>query len=422
MKASQELLQYVPQLSLAERDRRWKATRQAMSEEGIDCLLLFGNDIFWDMGMVNIRYLTHIGSKMSAFVIFPMDRDPIVFTGLPHMNRPFSIYLSTQTWVTDIRVNIGIDQVVTTLKELGYEKARIGVVGYGTTLVPGNIIYRDYVRLNERLPQAKLIEATGLVERQRVIKSDEEIRMLEKAGELAYKTVQSMIASARPGVRECELYANMVHTQISNGCEPVVFNLLHSGPATAPLSEGLQHLVHGVEQPGAPTTRPLREGDLVVTEFHTSYGGYLAATEFSVFVGKAPKELQRIHDVAIECFNSGIEMMRPGVTLRELWEAFRLPSDRAGMDYVELGFHSHGLASPEYPSVTYKSREAPMLTGDALGDFVIQENMVFGTNIDMFDPNWRADVGIMFGDMIHVTKNGPRKLVNAPTEFPQNPV
>ena len=419
MKASQELLQYVPQLSIAERDRRWKATRQAMSEEGIDCLLVWGNDLFWDMGMANVRYLTHVGSKISAFVLFTLDRDPIVFTGLPHMNRPFSIYLSTQRWVSDIRVNLGIDHLAAALKELGYQKARIGVVGFGSTLVADNVTHREYVSLVEQLPNAEFVQATRLIERQRIVKSDEEIRMLERAGELANKTVEAMIASARPGVRECELYANMVSTQISNGCEPVVFNLLHSGPATAPLSEGLQHLVHGCDQPGAPTMRPLREGDLIVTEFHTSYGGYLAATEFSVFLGKAPKELERIHDVAVECFNTGIEKMRPGVTLRELWEAFRKPSDRAGMDYVELGFHSHGLGSPEYPSVTYKPREAPMLTGDALGDFVIVENMVFGTNIDMFDPRWRTDVGIMFGDMLHVTKNGPRRLVNTPAEFPQ---
>lgn len=419
--ASQELLQYVPQLSLAERDRRWQATRRAMSNEGIDCLLLWGNDIFWDMGMANVRYLTQIGSKMHAFVVFPLHGEPVVFTGLPHMNRPLSIYLSTQRWVTDIRINIGIAKVATTLQELGFERATIGIVGFGTTLVPDNVPHQEYVTLLERLPAAKFVPARHILDRQRTIKSEEEIRMLEKAGELALKTVQTMVASARPGVRECELYANMVHTQISNGCEPIVFNLLHSGPATAPLSDGLQHLVHGCEYPGAPTTRPLRAGDLIVTEFHTSYGGYLAATEFSVFVGKAPRELRRIHEVAMECLNSGIEKMRPGVTLRELWEAFRRPCERAGIDYVELGFHGHGLASPDYPSVTYKTGEAPMLTGDALGDVVVQENMVFGTNIDLFDPNWRPDVGIMFGDMLHVTRNGARKLVNIPMQFPENP-
>ncbi len=419
---STELMQYVPQLSLAERDRRWKATRQAMAAEGLDCLLLWGNDLFWDMGMVNVRYLTQIASKLSAFVIFPLKGEPIVFTGLPHMNRPFSIYLSLQDWVHDIRVNVGIPKVGETLKELGYEKGRIGVVGYGTTLVPDNVTHRDYTALLEMLPNATFVGATELVAKQRTIKSAEEISMLEKAGKVAYETIQTMIGSARPGVRECELYADIVHSQISRGCEPVVFHLLHSGPATAPLSEGLQHLVHGAEPPGAPTMRPLQKDDLVVTEFHTSWGGYLVAAEFSVYLGKAPKELVRLHEVARECFFSGIDKMRPGVTCRELWEAFRKPSDAAGMDYVELGFHGHGLASPDYPSVTYKSREAPMLTGDALGDVVLQENMVFGTNIDMFDPRWRTDVGIMLGDTIQVTRDGPRRLINTPMDFPQKPV
>ena len=65
-------------------------------------------------------------------------------------------------------------------------------------------------------------------------------------------------------------------------------------------------------------------------------------------MGPPPRELARIHAVAVESLQRGVERLRPGVTLREAWEAFRRPVHEAGMDYIECGFHGHGLGSPEF--------------------------------------------------------------------------
>jgi len=48
----------------------------------------------------------------------------------------------------------------------------------------------------------------------------------EKAGEIAKKTIDTMIEKAKPGVKECELYADMIRTQIANGGEAQIFLLL----------------------------------------------------------------------------------------------------------------------------------------------------------------------------------------------------
>jgi hypothetical protein len=44
--------------------------------------------------------------------------------------------------------------------------------------------------------------------------------------------------------------------------------------------------------------------------------------------------------------------------------------------------------------------------------------MVFGTNGDIFDPNWRDDVGIMFGDCVLIGDKGPELLVGTPQTLP----
>src|SRR5262245_42374944 len=74
-------MDHLPRLSLAERDRRWGLVRERMVDDGIEALILVGSDVFYDMGMANVRYLTHIADKSGALVVFPVEGDPVVWTG-----------------------------------------------------------------------------------------------------------------------------------------------------------------------------------------------------------------------------------------------------------------------------------------------------------------------------------------------------
>jgi Xaa-Pro aminopeptidase len=388
---------------------------------GVDVLLILGNDIWFDMGMANLRYLTQIGSKTGAHGVFFLDRDPIVWNARPHSSRPTNMHLLTQEWVSDIRPVSGAADVAAAIRESGLGKGRIGLVGYGNAIVTtATLLHGDVLAYRTELPGFDFIDANWTVERARLIKSDEEIAMLVKAGAIARKTVDTMIAAARPGITEAGLFAKLIETQISNGAEPQIFHLLSSGPVEHPPLE-LWHLLHGSEQPAVPTMRPLADGDIVVTEFHTQYGGYLAATEFSVYVGrKAPQRLLDIHKVCVECLQASQEALRAGNTLRQAWDAIRYPAKKAGMEFVELGFHGHGMGSPEFPCVVYPLGFGPdTMNGYRIEEFVFEEGMVFGNNIDVFDPKWKPDVGCMFGDMMLVRKDGGQRLVNVPLELPQ---
>ncbi len=405
---------YLPRLSLAERNRRWLLIRERMVFDGLDCLLFYANDCHFGMGMANLRYVTHIASKLDAYAVFPVEGAPVVWVETPWHHIPAgSLYRHTQDWVQDIRPNTGPAPIAGFLKEQGYERGKIGLVGM-TTAIGGDINLapvHDYFQ--GELPKSKIVDATSLMAHLRLIKSPEEIRMLEKAGELARKTIDTMIHSAAPGKKECELYADMVHSQISNGAEAEIFNFLSSGPVAGP---DHKDLLHGAIQPITPTTRTLEAGDLIITEFHANWGGYLAGAEFSVYLGQAPDELKRIHEVAVQCFTGLQAKMRPGNTFQEVVDAVREPCERAGMDFIELGFHGHGVLSPEMPTAVC-SPGKPVGAGARIGGLEVRQNMVFGTNIDIHDPKWKKDVGIMLADTLHVTENGARCLVNTPLDF-----
>jgi Xaa-Pro aminopeptidase len=410
-----DLRPYTPQLSLQERDHRWQAVRKEMEAKGIDCLVVWGNTISQGLAMTNVRYLTQIGSWHGGLALFPLRGEVTLFTAPPHMDIPYSAYLASQDWTEDIRP-YSMNAIVAELKARGFERGNLGLVTYGNVVAGNNLTYYDYVALTTALPEATFTDFSEKIEEFRRIKSPEEITMLEASGRIARKVVDAMIDTAAPGVGENEVYAAMLHKQLVEGAEPNIFILMTSGPVGE--KGGMRRrLLHGNDQPLCPIRRPLENGDLIICEFHVAYGGYLSGVEFSVCVGTPPPELKELHTVAVECLHAAEEHCRPGVTVHQLAAAMRGPVVGRGLDYLELGFHNHGLSSADFPTIVYKPGMGKM-GGDNMPNFVLQENMVLGTNIDIHNPRWRTDVGVMLGDTIQVTPQGGRRLVDIPLELP----
>lgn len=417
-KATRELLQYFPQLSIAERDRRWRGIRKRMLLAQIDVLLFLGNDLRWDMGMANLRYVLQIGSKMGAWAIFPITGDPAAWHAVPHVSRPIDPHLAMQEWTTDIRPFTGHDPVIDELRNRGFDRSRIGLVGFSSTVVrTPTLLHGDVIAFQRMMPDAEFVDASWMLNEMRLVKSPEELDFLCKAGKIARKVVDTMLDCARPGVTEAEYWIEMLRTQVVNGAEPDGFNLMKTGPLEHPANE-LWNLLHGCSQPLAPSMRPLQRGDLIISEFHTKYGGYKCHTEYTVYMGKAPQELKDIWKVSVECLDVSREVLVPGKTFREAWEAIRRPAERAGYDWVELGWHAMGNGSPEFPTVIYRPGwGSPSLNGHRIADFVFEEGMTFGNNIDLNNPAWKMDVGCMLSDFMVVRPGGAELLVNVPREL-----
>lgn len=126
--AIMDLKPYLPQLSLAEQDRRWRAAREGMAARGIDCLVVWGNTISQGLGMTNVRYLTQIGSWHGRIALFPFEGEVTLFSAPPHMSLPYNGYLAAQDWVRDLRP-YSMKAIVEEIKPRGFERGRIGMGG-----------------------------------------------------------------------------------------------------------------------------------------------------------------------------------------------------------------------------------------------------------------------------------------------------
>ncbi len=393
----------VPRLSLAERDRRWAGLSEEMALRELDGLLLFsGGD---GTSSANLRYLTDVAAAGVGF--FPFQGEPVIYGGLPHT----SVYhQGSQDWVKRFRGGARPEEIVATVKEMGCEKGKIGVVGYGSQnsrMVGETIPYSSFSKIQKLLPDAVFTNESPLLEKMRMIKSEEELEMLAQAAETAHHMFEALKDSARAAKPECELYANMLQVSLSRGGELSMILL----------DVGKTPLLHGRGFPYS--RRPLEKGDMIVIEWHASFGGYQVGVEHSLSLGEPDPHYLEIHKVSSEVFDRLMEKLKPGVTMEEVIAGMRKPVEEAGMAHVEVGIHGHGLASPEFPTVVFGGPSG-LVQGHPMGrvpPIIIKENMVFGVNIDVSDPRWRKDSGLMCGDTVAVTKTGARKLTKVPIEL-----
>ena len=215
----------IPRLSMDERDRRWSRMREEMKRQDLDCLVLCGLPCEWDSKMADARYLSPVaGNAEFNFLVFPLMGEPTSFILMPTF---LEYWAKAQDWVKDIRQKKGTwaNTVLTRLKELGMEKKRIGVDGLAGSMDPdGWFPYSTYSEMVALLPGATFVNLDDTMERMRMVKSPEEIGMLEQAARLGDLMLEACLKTARPGVRECEVYGKMMETMISNGGEePTLF-------------------------------------------------------------------------------------------------------------------------------------------------------------------------------------------------------
>jgi len=407
MRSAMEL----PRLSLQERDRRWAVVRRSMREKGLDCLVLFGWPSAYDFYTANARYVCPVGgNSCTNLVVFPLDRDPTCFV---NSSTFVGYWKVAQDWVADVRPRAGTwgDTVAGQISKLGLEKGNIGMDGLGGPLIPDGWVPHNLVlRMEEVLSQAKLVNVDDMMEKLRTIKSAEEMEVLGKAAALGDLMLAACRDAARPGVKECEVYADMRHAMLANGGEEPTLFFWASDPYPFPHPFYL------------PTERRLEKGDIITCEIHPKYGGYCTHVERTYSLGQPDDKFVNIYDGCIAAYRSGLELFGPGRKIPEALEAVRRTIAERGLGICEAGIHGHGLGSLEYPRYRHHAIRADQAAIKAIGD-EFRPGMVFAFNIDLVDPNWRnGETGCVFAETIAITASGARRMHSYPTEFQTLPV
>ena len=296
------------QVSLAERDRRWARIRGEMAKRGVDCLLLNGNSGRWNEMNANIRYVAGYADPLSGtcYALFPTGGPGTLVTQMTGKRSLFTL-----SWFEDLRVGQTIDLatiVEERLTDLGATKGTLGLVGMVFRArenigLPWNLLEE----IKKRLPNLKIVDVTDLFFELRSVKSDEEIRCLEKSAEISEIGFEAHIKGYRPGMTEREYYSAIVHAMDAAGAEPPTFLLLESGPLSGPW----------LTQDPIPSNRVLNRGDYIISEASPKFAGYQAQSLQCAILGKPNAEMRELVKYGAEVWHRVTDLLRPGNTLEQ---------------------------------------------------------------------------------------------------------
>ncbi len=219
------------------------------------------------------------------------------------------------------------------LSDLGLGRACVGV-----EMENYYFSAKAYVTLRDSLPHADLQDATGLVNWQRVQKSDQEIALMRKAARISEKIVTGAVERARPGLAKNELVAEIWRDALIGvdgvwGDYPAIVPMCPSGAdASAP------HLTWN----GAP----LETGQCTFFELAGVCRRYHVPLCRTVWLGHPPDEVRRAEEALIRGLDAGIEAARAGNRAGNVARALGDVLKRAGIDRAARCGYSIGLAYP----------------------------------------------------------------------------
>lgn len=242
------------------------------------------------------------------------------------------------------------------------------------------------------------------------LKSEREIGLMAKAGEIVSRVFERLGEEIKPGVKTRHLDSVAAQIIASLGGKPAFLDY-NGFPGNICVSIN-EVVVHGI-----PGENRLREGDIVSLDVGAVYEGYYADAAATFSIGEISGKANRLIDVTQESLRLGIEKARPGNRLSDITCAIQDFVEQNGFSVVRA-FVGHGIGSkmhepPEVPNFGKPNTGIRLEPGLALA---IEPMVNEGTyEVEILEDGWTAvtkdrKLSAHFEHTVVITDKEPRIL------------
>ncbi|MEM1264620.1 MAG: M24 family metallopeptidase [Pseudomonadota bacterium] len=276
------------------------------------------------------------------------------------------------------------------LRELGLRGARIGVeldTYYYTAAA--------HACLASTLPDATLLDATGLINWLRLVKDPAEITLMRRAGRIVEAMHARILEVAEPGLPKHHLVAEIQRagtrgTSEAWGDYPAIVPMTPSGlDATAP------HLTWD--------DRPIEVGEATFFEIAGVHRRYHAPQSRTIWFGSPPDHFRRAEAAVLAGLEAGFAVARPGNRAEDIAAAFNATLRGHGFEKDNRCGYAIGLAYPP----DWGERTVSFRAGDKT---VLEPGMAF----HFMPALWLEDGGLEISEPLLITERGAERLTTTP--------
>jgi Xaa-Pro aminopeptidase len=257
--------------------------------------------------------------------------------------------------LTDFRFQIQAEQEVSGMAVMLYPRGMLSLLG---KLLPDmgikSLAFESNYTLHSMAKQMKsmckklaidLLPVTGMVERMRLIKDEEEIGLLRRSVRLNEKVFHTVYNTIFPGQTEIDIALALESTMRRRGAEAPSFDsIVATGARSA-----LPHAVPGPVK--------IRKNTMLMIDMGLILNGYCSDMTRTFFIGKPSKKYRKIHRLVRKAQLAGIKKIRAGVTAAKVDKAARAVITDAGYgkQFGHALGHGVGMAVHENPRLSSRS-------------------------------------------------------------------
>lgn len=324
---------------------------------------------------INIRYLTNIDAE-----------------GVLLLTRKENIYITDGRYIEHVHSILTLfDEIIVydinDVSKDDYENFFLFCENVG--FEEYDVSYAKYKEYIYKYKIHNLVETEHIIEKQRMIKDEEEISHIQKACEITDNCFSYLLDYIKPGMTEKQI-ANEIEEYYRQRTDGLSFEtIVASGENTSK--------PHAV-----PTDRVIQKQDIITIDMGCKYQGYCSDMTRTIFVGSVPEYVKPVYDLVLKNQKQTAEQMKDGESTRLLTKMVENDFKLNGYDLIHSLGHGVGMEIHEAPYISYKS------------DAALKENMIVTNEPGIYLP---GKFGVRIEDTVQITKFGCINLTNSEKNY-----
>lgn len=218
-----------------------------------------------------------------------------------------------------------------------------------------------------------------------IIYCEEEVAAIKRSNQIVAQILEGLEAMIRPGLRTKEMDEWAEAKTREMGALPA-FKGYRDYPASLCTSIN-EEIVHGI-----PSSRSLRDGDIISLDFGVLYEGYYGDAAATFPVGKITPKAKKLIQTAEEAFYKGLDQIKVGNRMSDISHAIQSHVESQAFSVIR-SFVGHGIGlslheEPQIPNFGLPGRGLKIKPGMV---FALEPMIAMGDwNVEILDDNWTA--------------------------------
>lgn len=327
---------------------------------------------------VNIKYLTNIDAE-----------------GVLLITRKENIFITDGRYIEVANSTVTIDDeiIVCNIKDISkddYENFFNYCENVG--FEENYITYAEYKEYIHKYKINNFEETESIIEKQRMIKDEEEIRNLRKACSITDDCFDHLKEFIKIGMTEKEVALEIERFFKLNGADGLSFDsIVASGR-----NSSMPHAV--------PTDKKIEAGDPITIDFGCKYKGYCSDMTRTFFYKEVSQKQKEVYNLVLKANEAAEAAIKPGMKLSEIDAVARNIITEAGYgkEFNHRLGHFIGKDVHEFGDVS------------SVSDIIAKPGMIFSIEPGVY---LQGDFGVRIEDLVMVTEDGCKVLNSYPKEL-----